>query len=288
MSVLSQELLLTQPPNPTVLVHRSVTVEGHEAEYTAEIPEERVYNGFFEFRPGFGGFKRTSRDLRNAMAQAGFITITSETIRSGGSLINPQACHAATAEAIAEDFRSSLDVRRSVPASSRLELNRMVTLTHSMGGLSVPDGAEAVINLAPAGYGSPKLHELAASVPRGLEYTMKHELWPLATEQESMISPLNVLRLMKYFANVRSAAEAISCLTNDVRPEISRRRDTEGLKVGTLAFACDWIIPPESLDGSVMDILDVMPEAGHFAPQVKPQDVVGHVKHMAEQLELVT
>lgn len=251
-------------PEPT-LEHGLVTVDGAEVEYTREFLEETTET-LAIIVPGFGGFKRTSRNLRGALASqredvASYDPVRREALSNRDRLFRPQATHKETVRLIHNDIYPS---------------KKAVLFAHSMGGLSAteyahenPDRVSAIVFLGAAGFGSPTLSQLARTRPSSLVGMISQEIVPFVMNGGIDASPRNIMRFIGYYASnpVRTTGEALSCLHHDMRDKV---HDLGRLGVSTvyLQFEHDFFVP--EADASSCDVHDILPGTGHMAPLAKP------------------
>ena len=288
-------------PNPTYLAQGQVNLGQTTIQYTGEFPEERVYDGWASIQPGFGGYKRTSRALRHAMAEAGIATITYGPARDDDynlwtRLTNSQEAHTRTLEAIAEAIPDNQVIRRTMPGGQDIDFDQQLLVPHSMGGLAAapyaekhPSKVDAIINLGSAGYGSPTLAQLAQTVPGGIGRAIWNELIPGLRSAEISIRPINVARVVHYYARnpARTIGEMVACLKTDVRPS-AQKLGEQGVKSAFIAFEHDCLIPPNNSIADNVEHYRVMPDSGHLAPQLKAQQVAQTVMASLRELHIAS
>ncbi|HSX44793.1 MAG TPA: hypothetical protein VLF39_01615 [Candidatus Saccharimonadales bacterium] len=289
------------------LAHGQVDVGRVPISYTAGLPEQRIYDGWASFEPGFGGLKSTSRPLRNALSELGLITVTYGPARNDNDnpwtrLTRSQDTHIQTIEAIANDISKNPAIKRTAPDYKTIDFDRQVLIPHSMGGLAAVPYAEkqinndnhntsidAIISLSSAGYGSPSFKQIAHAIPLGVGRAIRDELVPGLKNTDIAINPTNLARIIHYYGRNpgRTIGEALSCLTQDVRPAVKRLGE-QGVKTAFIAFENDILIPPNEQISDVVDLYHVMPDSGHSAPQFEPKRVANMIVDSLHQLELTT
>ncbi len=283
----------------TTTTHGEVVVAGTTVEYTIESPPEDhiVYEGLAIIAPGFGGFKRTSRPLRHEMALAGVVSVSYSPVRRDdhslwSRLARSQQAHADTITAVASDIADQDFSDTDVPP---VDVTRRVLLPHSMGGLATaqhasdtPHGTtEAIINLAAAGFGSPTIPELLETIPKNLHHAVFKELIPFVMSGKVDVTPQNFWRFLHYYGvnPTRTIGEIYACLSTDVRPTVWQL-GRQGVLSAFLAFEHDALIPPHDNLGDTVDYYEVMPGAGHMAPQLKAKEVAQGVVDTMEVLDI--
>jgi hypothetical protein len=274
---------------PEHLITGIVEVGGTTLQWTVQLPEEIRYPGIARIVNGFGGYKATSRVLRKALAQEGFVTCTEEPVRANDAtswddLTDPQAAHVQTHRAVHDAIFDHPEFKES-PHAKDIAKEATLWLPHSMGGLSVarlvdekPDETVGIINLMAAGYGSPNILQLARTLPKGIPGGIKKELIPYLRSGHINPDLDNFVRITQYYARnpFRTAGEAWSCIREDVRPRAERIRNA-GIRIGYLAAEFDCLVPP---DDSIADHVDTYREIkgmGHLGPQLKPNDITRNV-----------
>lgn len=281
-----------------ITMHGTVEAAGIPVEYTIEsAPDVVQYEGFGIIAPGFGGFKRTSRDLGHQLALAGITTARYTPVRRDDHCIwsrlsNSQQAHADTITAVAEDIAGDENARARLP---NIDFDRRILLPHSMGGLATtqhareaPSGkTEAIINLASAGFGTPNLPQLAETVPKGLHKAIFQELIPFITSGKIDVTPLNFWRFVHYYGvnPARTVGEIYACLSTDVRPEVWAL-GKQGVRSAFIAFEHDSLIPPNEDLHDTVDYYEVMPDAGHMAPQLKAERVAKAISDAIDVLDI--
>jgi len=260
-----------------------VYVDGAQIQYTAEFPTALNYPGFVFIVNGFGGYKATSRGLRSALADEGFVTCTATPPRvsdnpSWDDFRDSQSLHARV-HAQVQIKLSSHPRLAKMPNADLLDADKALWLPHSMGGLSVarfvhesPDSAEGIVNLMAAGYGSPNLHRILWDVPRNLIPALRKELVPYLSSDYIDVDIKNLYRILSYYLHnpLRTVGEIRSCLNEDVRERIADVRST-GRQVGYIAAKYDCLVPEDPSIASHVDDYVVLANAGHLVPQLKPQ-----------------
>lgn len=239
--------------------------------------------------PGFGGFKRSSRGLGDALAESGCPTIRFEPLRRdpenrSNDVLRPQVVHRETIGAILSDVRKNPDVKK-LPGGKRLKFEHIGLVPHSMGGFAATEFADGhrsrvglIAYLAAAGFGHPTIAELRTSVPKGLGWSLKNEALAFGLHRNPLEGARILGKIAKYYtANPqRSAGEAYSCLSQDVRPIVARL-DEQGVKTSYTAFQKDLLVRPDELIAEYVDSYAVLDNMGHFAPQVHPRDIARHI-----------
>lgn len=279
---------LHHPPEKHLITDR-VEIGGAILKWTIQFPEELRYPGIIRIVNGFGGFKATSRGLREALVSLGYTACTEEPVRikdvpSIDDLLDPQAAHVSTHREVGRALRSNPSFKK-MPNAKELDLDRTIWLPHSMGGLSVarfadekPDEAEAIINLMAAGYGSPTFYQIAKTLPRGIPAGIANELIPYL--QSGYIDPdiENLRCIIGYYLKnpLRTAGEAWSCLHEDVRDR-AKRLQKSGILLGYLAGEHDCLVPPDVSVAAYVDYHKVIKGMGHLGPQLKPNVVAANV-----------
>jgi pimeloyl-ACP methyl ester carboxylesterase len=281
----------------TVRAHGIVEAAGDSVIYTVEAPESPKYEGVGVIVPGFGGFKRTSRDLRHELALEGLTTVSFTPVRHDRQpvwtrLADSQSAHVETLGAVLADLPINKDVMVQLP---RQDWRRHVLLPHSMGNLAaaryaeVDSGAqtEGIVSLAGVGLGSPSVLQLLETVPKGLPRALATELLPFLLARKVEITPRNVWRIIHYYASnpARTAGEMYACLSTDIRPTI-HQLGAKGVTSAFISFEHDALIPPNPYIGNVVDYYTEMPDAGHMAPQLKAQRVARTIIGTLDALEL--
>lgn len=283
-----------QPEEKTI--HRitdELFVDEARIQFTAQFPEDLRYPGFTYIVNGFGGYKATSRVLRDALVNEGFVTCTYTPPRTSDNpswddLSDPQALHAKVHGQLQSRLSSHSKLAR-MPNADLIDVERALWLPHSMGGLSVarfihdsPDSAEGIINLMAAGYGSPNLHKILWDVPVNAIPALRKELLPYLRSTHIDVDVKNLARIIAYYLHnpARTVGEAISCLTVDVREDISDIR-AHGIFVGYIAAKYDCLVPENSAISNYVDEYRVLTNAGHLAPQLKPHLIARHTADIA-------
>lgn len=125
--------------NGFTLAHGAVDVPGayDPVRYTVSVSHTPSSPVMRMIVPGFGGMKRSSRELRDALAeQEGLTTISLEPPRNGGlvhDVLDPQRVHVDALAAILQDLPNNeqLDEARN---GYSLNFGQVILLPHSMGG----------------------------------------------------------------------------------------------------------------------------------------------------------
>lgn len=270
--------------------HGKVIVEGQPVEYTEELATYPSATKAI-IVPGFGGFKRTSRELRHAVAQDGMDGVSYDPLRKGtrtrrDKLLYPQVTHVSTIRAIHDDLQINEAVRHD-----HAEAYDLILLAHSMGGLAAtdfalehPDHVDMVVYLGSAGFGSPTINQLAHTSPRAVVGMLQHELVPFVRDRHIDVTPKNVLRVMRYYGSDRwrTAGEAASCLRHDMREKV-KELGRQGIQTVALQFEHDIAVPKADVEACTVS--DTIPGTGHIAPMLKPERVAWWISHHYGQLK---
>lgn len=298
----SEEGFLDSDAASYVLAHGSVEVPGagKPINYTASVPLELASPLVHMIIPGFGGIKRSSRGLRNAMAeQEGRLTVSYEPARGGGTLRDiflPQRVHADTVEAILQDLPNNTELQ-DAPHFKKLDMGRAVLAPHSMGSLPAteharthPEQTESVIYMGSIGLegGSVGL----GFIPRLAGSTSGDVAGKYV--QGKLVPGANRLHLARrtahyYLSNLkRTGGEIITCLTADIEKTV-RLFEVLGVKTGALYFGRDRLVPAdeETVEATVdmVHVCEIMEGYGHLAPQRHPYDVAARLGSMSTHLE---
>ncbi len=279
-------------PSEKYLLTDSVEIGGAILKWTIQFPEELRYPGIFRIVNGFGGYKATSRGLRNALSSLGYAACTEEPVRikdrpSIDDLLDPQAAHVSTHREVGRALRSDSRFKK-MPNAKELDLDRSIWLPHSMGGLSVarlvdeePNEAEGIVNLMAAGYGSPTLLQIAKTLPRGIPAGIANELIPYLKSGSINPDIENLLCITGYYFKnpLRTAGEAWSCLHEDVRDRAQRLQKT-GILLGYLAGEHDCLVPPDESVARYVDYYKVIKGMGHLGPQLKSYEIASNVSNI--------
>lgn len=277
---------LTRTFNETIALH------GQEVNMTTEVPFSPTTDQVAYIIPGFGGIKASSDPLRSELARLGVTTVSYSPARKGvtflSDLLRSQDLHVDTINGITKRLADS-SARYSKHTEQRFAFDpyKQLMVPHSMGGLAAanyaaqnPDNISAIVNLAAAGYGSPKLGALASDVPAGIIGGIWHELRPFARTQSADQAKQLLKTVLHYYASnpSRTIGEMYSCLSTDVRPQIAQL----GNRVAYLAFKYDILIPPseEAVSGAV-NMYHEFENMGHLGPQVKPNPIARKIIEFA-------
>lgn len=276
----------------TFTMQEQIILYGKSIDITLEVPERPVTDAVAYIIPGFGGIKATSDPLRNELAKRGIATVSYSPGRQGATflsdLLRPQDLHTETIETVGQKVASNMTrYAKRLPAATGLDPFRKIMIPHSMGGLPVaqhaaehPEFIEAIVNLAAAGYGSPKLGMLASDVPRGFIGGIWHELQPFSKQHSKSEARQLAAAVLHYYGSnlTRTLGEVQSCLTSDVRPLV---KDL-GVRTAYLAFKHDILIPPsEEAVLGVVDMYYQFDNMGHLGPQVKPAPIAKKIIEFA-------
>lgn len=261
-------------------LHGQVRVLGCNVEFTRESPLDQLIEEKVLIVPGFGGFKRTSRGLRGAFAEAGYDATSYSPVRRDrqsrrDQLVYPQQVHVETIRMLSQEILEEPD-------------EKLTLVAHSMGGLAAvgyaknhPDKVNNLLLVGSAGFHSPRLLQLASSLPRGLAGSLRHEFIPMIRQKAVDATPLNAWRAAyHYLANpTRTAGEAISCISQDVRDDV-RELSEQGVRTIFLGLEYDMLVPVP--DTAVCDESAILPRAGHIAPQVKADRIATWYSHFRQ------
>lgn len=281
--------------------HDQVKVGKNYVDFTLSIPHHRKrrYDGVAIIEPGFGGIKASSEGLMRSLAALGIATACYNPIRKDHEplhfrLIKPQAIHTDTVAAIAHNLTHNSRLLSEAPEIKSINLHRIAHLPHSMGSqpaidhaLTNPENTEMIINLATVGHGSPSIPQLLRNLPTGIPHGLLHEMLPGILHGHLEPSLFNLIQAAKYFAHnpFRTAGEAISCLTADLRPA-TKYLGQAGVKSAFIAFGDDCLIPQNPDIANGVDLYTVMPGFGHMAPQVRPQEVAHKIVDVMYELSI--
>jgi pimeloyl-ACP methyl ester carboxylesterase len=294
---MGRELHPDEPP--TVCVTGGVDIAGDSIPYTFECPEDRVYDGWIIIEPGFGGIKPSSRRLRHELAVLGIAAASYGPSRTGAEGLfdtfkNPQLLHERSVGAIIDDIASNPKIVHEIPRVKSLNLHRVTHLPHSMGGHAAIRHAEthvtqtdALVSLATVGHGSPTIFGLLENLPLGIVRGLRHELIPYLGSGDIPLHPASIARIIHYFLRnpVRTSAEMISCLTDDLRPAVYNLGQL-GVKTSYISFEHDCLIPPDESVGDVVTTYRMLRGLGHMAPQVEAKRVAREAADTLHDLHL--
>lgn len=284
-----------------VLAHGAVEVPGAPApvKYTVSAPENLASTVMHVIVPGFGGVKRSSRGLRNALAeQENLLSLSFDPARGGGWLqdvLDAQRVHADTLGAILQDLPDNKELK-DIPNADKIDFGQAVLLPHSMGSLAAteharlhPNEAKAVTYMGSIGLeGSvgldfiPRLakstsHDVAGKYVQGKLVPGGHRLHlAYRTAQYYLLNPR------------RTLGEIADCLTADIQKPV-RLLDVLGVKTAALYFGADRLVPvtPHSIHKAkqMVDLCEVMQGYGHLAPQRHPYEVAARLGSISARLE---
>jgi len=273
---------------PTNLVQGQVVVNSKRLNWTLEIPQDGLaYDGIAHFLSGFGGIKQTSRAPRQALAAQGIATLTSEPARGGvlptlEDITDPQKLHTNAQLAIAADLRLRRnEISRKIPNGRHIDIDKKMLLPHSMGGAAAIGYAEhetatvdMIVNIATIGRGAPTLTDILRISPKDVLKSLYHEMLPAVLNERIELSMRNVMDVIHYYARVRTLFEANSCMRLDLRPRQKNLID-KGVDIRSLDFEHDILVPIPKHQADVM-----LKNAGHLAPQCKPNVVAAEIAHL--------
>lgn len=250
------------------------------------IPENRVYDGYAVYVPGYFGIHHSSNAPQKELAQRGVATLTYSPARVGSSwwetATDPQALHAQTIHDIGEHLLEQC-IHKEAPDATNLNLEKMMLVAHSMGGLAAtrfatlqPGSVDIIYKLAACGYGHPTLPELAIDIPRGMVGFIRDELIPALSSGNIEPTIHNALDALNYLRHVRALFEARSCLLEDSRPAIQAAREA-GITVAYQAYERDMLVRPDISVADHVDHHEIVPEFGHLSP-------ISRAGHIAEKI----
>lgn len=271
-----------------------LTVHNSDITYELRMPENQKYGAIAMLAPGFGGVKSAMDPLGDELAQRGMANVTWTPGRWGktwlADLLRPQDLHVDTMHGITNHMANNLSIiRRKAPNPELIDPFKKFVITHSMGGFAgtrytaeVEDSAEsedvieAILHLAAAGFGNPKLSQLATDVPLGIYGGVKHELVPFIGQQTQQGRRNETAKDVKnYFGTnlVRVVGEAISCLTGDVR-SVSRSLRAPSTYYG---LQHDILVRTNSSVAQHVGEYEELEGMGHLAVQMKVAKIADKV-----------
>lgn len=281
------------------LIHGTVDVPHAKdpVKYTVSVPHELTDSNVHLFVPGFGGFKRSSRKVRNALAQnEGIAAASYEPVRSAGKyndLFKAQKAHIDTVEAISQDLPNNRGLQE-LDAAKKLSMLQLALLPHSMGGIAAshhanrhPESVSKLILIATVGLEGAVM---LGFLPR-LGASGKKELFPpivrgeFGGPRDAMIMGWKVL---KYYGShpQRTIGEAGSCMAADIRPLIASARN-KGVKTAMYLPANDQLIPAlpsYAASGENVDYAEIADDLDHLAPQTRARRVASDLARISLQL----
>ncbi len=279
------EILLPEVPgSPYVLGHGKALVRGKIVAYTGAFPDALEIDSIAIIVPGLGGRKRTSRRLRNALAEAGVACISYEPVRDSNAgiqenLIDPHLLHAQTIDAILTDIRANKQLQSKIPNGNLIDYSSSLLLPHSMGAppavgyaLDHSTSVDAIIFLQGIGFRSPTPLKLGSSVVKGGVKAVIQEGIPFISRDAICFSPINLARTALHYAlrPDRTLGEVISCFSTNLEEPV-RTLGALGVQTVYLKNSDDILVPdPSGLEGSVGHVVDIH-GLGHFAVQVYSQ-----------------
>ncbi len=279
-------------------LHGSVPVPGCEGEtpWTLNIPHELDSPSIHLIVPGFGGFKRSSRDLRNTLsAQEKFASLSFDPVRKSGEsdLWDSQKAHKDTIPAILADLASNRELRNTAKGGG-LDMSKVVLVPHSMGGISAVEHAVrkpsevshmvlmAIVGLegkVGLGYG-PRLvnsgrREIMPAISRG-----SFGGWSNA--------PNMAKRAFKYYLGnpSRTIGEVASLFEVDLRPQVAAI-GALGIGLAMYHFERDELVDSErsiNRSGDLVDHTEIALGLDHLAPQTHPWRVAADVGRISRHL----
>lgn len=271
------------------MAHGRVVAGQDIVDWTAEFPENPVYDGLAMIVPGYLGVKQSSRSPRHALYENDIACVSYSPARVGEKVWydgydDPQAVHAETLLAIAYDLRARRqDIIRQAPYAEQIDFDRKLLVPHSMGGLAAPRYAlmepgavDAIHGLATVGFGHPTLPELAIDIPKGVAGSIRHELLPALLGGHIEINLRNARDVNRYYSRLRFIFEGLSCLNHRTEGEVARL-DELGISYHYLGFGRDILVRPTNDIADHVASLTVMDKYGHLAPQVKADKVAKHI-----------
>lgn len=283
--------------------HGSVAVKyAHDpVKYTITIPTDVVHPTAHLIVPGFGGFKRSSRGLRNAFSlHQSTAAISFEPPRIGNrlhDLFDSQRLHTDTIDAILNDLPNNVQLRDTANGN-KLDLGSVVLDAHSMGGLSAtryamahPDNVKLLTYLEAVGLEDPRLMRF---LPRLLPTILK-DIGPSLRDgefDEDGNNPRILLNALHYYARnpVRTIGEMGSCVSADIREQVVAL-GMLGVKRAMLYGGSDALIPAEpsvTSSGRLVDHCEVMREVGHAGPQTQATRVSARLAGISRKLITVS
>jgi hypothetical protein len=275
---------------PLHFLHGQIKVCGEKVQWTFAAPEVISTEAVSAFIPGYGGFKSSSRGPRNAFAQSGQPCISYGPVRNDNeSLFNnltiPQAAHIKTIEAVMADVEETVGGKFDFPNHDQFDFGRQILIPHSMGGAAAFPYAtknvskiERIDAIATVGFGSPTISQLIETFPKYLSGKMPTELRPLFFHKDPRKTAANFMRINAYYFRRldRTAGEAWSCLTTDLREDSSQLQEN-GVSINYTSLEHDGLIPPNEGIARYVGRYGLMLNVGHLAPQKYPHETVAAV-----------
>lgn len=271
---------------PIDYVHGKADVEGAKTPlpYTLAVPKQLRTDSLAVFVSGFGAFKQTSREFRNALANEGIATVTYESPRLHnsqiawlGHLADPQKLHYNAIGGITEALRSN-EALAGLESGRTLMNNRLTLINHSMGNLAGlefarqhPDLVQTVVSIGGAGLEKPlglKLVPRAATV-------LRKDIVPAIVDGKFGFHPKLAAREAVYIGSnpLRTIAEIGSCMVADKRGVVAKLREL-GVDVIALCPENDgFFYPADTLQG--------------VGPHVAQYEVMEKSMHCTVQTEAV-
>lgn len=286
-----EELDLSSEEPKYYEAHGEVAVGLGTTHYKGYFPYKRTQDGIGYFFHGFGGFMKSSEPIGKAFAEQGLAYIVADQSHLSDSacedLLDSQAIHAATAEAVFKDLAHNRQITHEAPDGKNAISEQWLLTAHSMGGLGStrfaeahPDETETLALLKTVGVNnSIILHIIQSALNGKLIGGGRHELVPFLQGGEIELDWKNVARLAKYFGigwpvlrdrrPTRAAGEMLSCLFADTRESLVRIGEQGTKRIGIEAgrdplvgFAFDF--------KAYVDKHVVFDKYGHLMPQHRP------------------
>lgn len=294
---ISEGLLIDEGPPAFTLAHGQVKLTGIDkpVSYTASVPANLELELAHILVPGFGGFKRPYRAIRDTMSsQENILTISYDPSRQSVNPEDPQQIHADTVSAIAQDLPNN-KMLAEVLDGRTINLSLIALILHSMGSiagtrhaLSHPGETALLTYLESIGMEDPKswrfIRRLPSSVPR--------ELVPglVMGGIDGFSNVKAPLRVANYFlSNLgQTKGEITSCHEADLRPSVIEL-GVLGVKRAMLYGGKDRLVPAElAIEGAghLVDHCEVAPELDHFGPQKKPRETAAYIGNISRKFLL--
>jgi pimeloyl-ACP methyl ester carboxylesterase len=265
--------------------------------YTLTVPAEVVHPTIHLIVPGFGGFKSSSRGLRNSLSQhQGTAAISFEPPRQGRlleDLFDAQRLHTDTIDAILDDVAYNEQLQ-DIDSAAQLDLSSVVLDPHSMGSLSATryalahsQNVKSITYIESVGLEDPRpwrfMSRLLPAIIQDIGPSIaKGELRDYGTHSDLL------LKAIHYYGRnpLRTVGEIASCMKGDIRDSVIALK-AAGVKQAMLYGDRDPLLPAElSVNASahLVDHCEVMPNAGHAAPQAQAQRVASRLALISRKL----
>ncbi len=270
------------------LVHGAVEVPGspEPIQYTASVPDLLLDPRIRLFIPGFGGFKRSSRKVRSALAADQHVVgVSYDPPRYGGTrndLLDAQKVHYDAVAAIIDDLAENSRLEQALDGRP-IDMNQIILLAHSMGGIPAteyavrhPENVDQLLGVAIVGTeGAVQL----GFVPR-LWRSAKNEFLPAAGHGQfgGLIGgAVMAKRALRYYGVnlVRTIGEMKSCMEADRRPHLAALGEL-GVRTALYLPEGDELIPAYSNAAAahhLVDHIEIALPLNHLAPQLRPRRV---------------